>query len=149
MRHSQPLHPTYPFPPFLLYFITMYAYSHSAPESGRCDACGQFFIREASLTKHRNSCPEARKLSKKLWKNGASNVKKLNLSQMASRKRVHEEVQAVQLHEDYDDLEHVEQPTSELVSTLLLFHSIITIHIILIGCAARRCCPGTNRPAPF
>ena len=114
----------------------MYPYSHSAPEgpeSGKCDACGQFFRREASLTKHRNSCPAARKLSKKLWKNGASNVKKLNMSKMASRKRVHEEVQS---HEEYNDLEHDEQPTSELVRMLLIFHSIMTIHILLIGRAA-------------
>ena len=115
----------------------MYAYSHSGPESGRCDACDQFFIREASLTKHRRNCSAARKLSRKLWKNGASNVKKLNMSQTASRKRVYDEVRP---HEDHNDLEHAEQPASvELVSTLLIFHSFITVHIylILIGCAAR------------
>jgi hypothetical protein len=110
-------------PPSLLYCgLTMSAYSFNAPEgpeSGTCDACNEFFICKGSLTKHHKSCHAARKLSKKLWRNGASNVKKLNVSQTASRKQIYEEVQP---HEDYNDnLEHVEQPASKLVSMLLIF----------------------------
>ena len=54
---------------------------------------GCWFDRQASLTKHiRYHCPAAQERSKCLWKNGVSNIKKLNTSLTGSRKRVHDEV---------------------------------------------------------
>jgi hypothetical protein len=66
----------------------------SASESGRCQACGRFFVREASLTKHlRSNCTATHQRSRQLWKNGAFNIKKLNTSLSDSRKHLREEVQ--------------------------------------------------------
>jgi hypothetical protein len=73
-------------------------------ESGRCEACGQFFVREASLTKHHSNCSVAHKRSRQLWKNGPSNIKKLNALGTDSRKRQLEEVHP---HEDFRELELV------------------------------------------
>src|ERR1700761_2423671 len=67
--------------------------SPSTFESGKCQACGQFFVREASLTKHlHNNCTAAHQRSKQLWKNAASNIKKLNAPRTASQKRIRDEV---------------------------------------------------------
>ena len=95
--------------------LSMDVRSSNAPESGQCEACSRFFILEASLTKHRRHCSAAHERSRRLWKNGASNIKKLNasLTRTVSLKREHEEV-----HEDYrvqDDIHHV----SVLVRVLL------------------------------
>ena len=104
----------------------MASHSSSAPDSGRCEACGRFFIREASLTKHiRNNCPAAQERSRRLWKNGASNIKKLNASLTGSRKRVRDEV-----HEEYhvqdEQPVHIHQSVdSEPVHMLLVIYSRI------------------------
>ena len=97
----------------------MASHSSSAPETGRCEACSRIFLKEASLTKHIcYHCPAAQERSKRLWKNGASNIKKLNASLTGSRKRVHDEVT-----EDYSVQN--EQPVNvnqgiELVCNLFL-----------------------------
>jgi hypothetical protein len=113
----------------------------SAPKSSRCDACGQFFIREASLTKHlRNNCSVAHKRSRELWKNGPSNIKKLNTLLTGSRKRVHEEVRP---HDSYRV--QVKQPASpsvdvqgsshgfELVCMLRVVYSALTHTHFFLG----------------
>lgn len=104
---------------------------HSVPESGRCEACGQFFIREASLTKHlRNNCTAAHNRSRELWKNGPSNIKKLKASLTGNpRKRVHDQVrlhdnfraqveQTIPPFVDIQDSNH----NTELVCTQFLFY---------------------------
>ena len=128
--------------------LTMYAYRHSTPESGRCGTCNQFFIYKASLTKHHRNCLAACKLSKKLWRNGMSNIKKLNMSQMASQKQAYTEFSPVKTTMIWNMLSN---PHVELVSTLHIFPSfmIIHIHLIFIGCAAWWCCFGANGAAPF
>ena len=66
----------------------------SIAEGDRCDGCGRHFIRESSLTNHRNKCTATLNHSRKLWKNGPANIKKLSLSLMGnSRKREREEDQ--------------------------------------------------------
>ncbi|KAH9050787.1 hypothetical protein EDB87DRAFT_1827350 [Lactarius vividus] len=86
-----------------------------APESGRCEACGRFFICEASLTKHLcNNCTIAHNRSRDLWKNGPTNIKRLNASLMYSRKQVHKEdgPQA-----SVDNRPHAEQSVSPSMNT--------------------------------
>jgi hypothetical protein len=75
-------------------------YSASAHSGLQCEACDQIFILEANLTKHRKQCTAVRKHSQRLWRNGATNIKKLNASLKDSRKRLHEEVYK-EVHEDY------------------------------------------------
>ena len=120
-------------------WLTMYL--SAASESGRCEACGQFFIREASLTKHRNNCSAAQERSRQLWKNGPSNIKKLNASWTDSRKRHREEVQP---YRDYE-LEHEEL---ELVSSRLVFITIQAKYICLPGCSASHRCFCNNGDPP-
>ena len=79
-------------------------------ESGRCQACGRFFQREANLTKHlRDNCAAAHRRSRQLWKNGTSNIKKLSASLMDSRKRLRNEVLPID-----DDTGWVVQPISSM-----------------------------------
>jgi hypothetical protein len=96
----------------------MASHSHGTPETGRCDACGRFFILEASLTKHICNCSAAHERSRRLWKHGATNIKKLNASLTDSRKRVREEVR-----EDYSVQD--QQPEN-------IHHDIAPVHILLI-----------------
>ena len=79
-------------------------------ESGRCQACGRFFQREANLTKHlRDNCTAAHRHSRQLWKNGTSNIKKLSALLMDSRKRLRNEVLPID-----DDTGWVVQPISSM-----------------------------------
>lgn len=79
-------------------------------ESGRCQACGRFFQREANLTKHlRDNCTAAHRRSRQLWKNGTSNIKKLSALLMDSRKRLRNEVLPID-----DDTGWVVQPISSM-----------------------------------
>lgn len=84
--------------------------SPNTSESGRCQACGRFFQREATLTKHlRDNCTATRQHSRQLWKNGAFNIKKLNASLTDSRKRLRTEVQP-----SNNNTEQVAQPVSSI-----------------------------------
>jgi len=66
--------------------------STSVPESGQCQACHRIFLTEGTLTKHlRKHCNAANANSKRLWKNGTTNMKRLNSPHTNPRKRVHEE----------------------------------------------------------
>jgi hypothetical protein len=116
---STPLRKPSPHPYTFSLWLTMDVRSGSTPESGRCEACNRFFFGEASLTKHlRNHCPAAYERSRRLWKNGASNIKKLNTSLTHSRKRVRDEVR-----EDYSVRD--EQP-------VYTPHDIESVRILLV-----------------
>jgi hypothetical protein len=101
-------------------------YSTSPRNSHRCEACHKFFILEASLTKHCKHCSAVRKCSQKLWKNGASNIKKLSLSLKDSRKRlpVREEV-----HED--SRVHLVSPSVNNIRGLELVRILPILHPVL------------------
>ena len=128
----------------------MASHSSSAPESGRCQACGRFFILEASLTKHiRNHCSAAQERSRRLWKNGASNIKKLNASLAGadSRKRVYDELQ-----EGYHV--HDKQPANidhgiVLVRIVLVIYSALAHTTFLPGCRTCHHCVSNGRGTPF
>lgn len=63
------------------------------PESGRCNVCGQVFIREGSLTKHlRDHCSAARRRSQEHWKNSIPNVMKLGRRQNKLRRQQQDKI---------------------------------------------------------